>query len=113
MFDNANRSWTQALLLVFQCRADERCKQRMRLQRLGLEFRMELAAEEPRMLGRLDNFHIIFVWRPSRNFQSRRHQRFLEVAVEFIAMAVALADFELTVRLVRKGARFEFAGPRA
>src|SRR5215470_816909 len=85
----------------------------MRLERLRLEFRMELASEEPRMLGRLDNLHVISVRRASRNLQSRCHQRFFEVAVEFVAMSVALADFELAIRLVRKRSRLEFARPRA
>src|SRR5438105_7230734 len=73
----------------------------MRLERLGLELRMELTPEEPRMIGCLDNLHIILIRRASGNFQSRGHQRFLEVAVEFVAMAVAFADSQLAVSLVR------------
>src|ERR1700722_8168422 len=36
--------------------ADEGGKKRMRLEGLGFEFRVELAAEEPRMIGGFDNF---------------------------------------------------------
>src|SRR5579864_1602670 len=79
----SDRSRARSLFLMFQRCTDERSKQRMRLQRLGFEFRMELASQKPRMLGRLDNLHIIFVRRASGNFQSRSDQRFLEVAVEF------------------------------
>ena len=65
------------------------------------------------MLGRLDNFHVIFVRRPSGDFQSRSHQRFLEVAVKFVTMPVAFADFQLAVRFVRERARLQLARPRA
>src|SRR5262245_19774137 len=39
----------QALHVIFIRRADERFEQRVRLHRLRLELRVELAAEEPRM----------------------------------------------------------------
>jgi len=41
--------------------SDEGGKERMRLEGLGFEFRMELAAEEPGMVGGLDNFDVVFV----------------------------------------------------
>src|SRR6516225_7275504 len=109
---NAQSGRARTLLLVFQRCADERRKQWMRLERLGLELRMELAAEEPGMIGSLDNLYIILIRRASGNFQSRVHQRFLEVAVEFIAMAVAFADLQLTVGLVRERPWLELARPR-
>src|SRR5207302_3537833 len=84
----------------------------MRLERLGYKLRMELTPEEPRMIGCLYNLHIILIRRASGNFQSRGHQRFLEVAVEFVAMAVAFADSQLAVSLVREGSWLEFARPR-
>src|SRR5215472_583076 len=74
---------------------------------------MELAAEEPWMLGRFDNLDVVFVGRASRDFYSRSHQGLFEVAVEFIAMPVALADLQFPVRFVRERARLEFARPRA
>jgi len=39
-------------------RADERGEQRMRFQRRGLELRMELAAQEPRVVGDFHDFHV-------------------------------------------------------
>ncbi len=42
-----------ALQPVLIRRPDKRAEQRMRLQRLRLEFRMELAADEMRMIGQL------------------------------------------------------------
>src|SRR5260370_36568428 len=47
------RQGGEALAAIFVSRADERAKQRMRFQRLGLELGMELAAEVPRVIGNL------------------------------------------------------------
>jgi len=46
---------------VFHCGADEGGKERMRLEGLGFEFGMELAAEEPGVIGRFNNFDVVFV----------------------------------------------------
>src|SRR4051812_15333000 len=46
-----------ALALLVGC-ADEATEQRMRLQRLRLEFRMELTADKERVLGDLDHFDV-------------------------------------------------------
>ena len=43
---------------VFERGADEGGEQRMRLERLGFEFGMELAAEVPRMVGDLADLQI-------------------------------------------------------
>src|SRR5215475_11444613 len=48
-------------LLLFQRGAHERGEERMRLERLGFEFRMELAAQKPRVLGRFDDLDVVFV----------------------------------------------------
>ncbi len=92
----------ELLFLVLQRCADEGCKQRMRLQWLGFEFRMKLAAEEPRMVRRFDNFHVILVGCASRNFQAGGDQRFFVVAVEFVAVAMPFADLEFAVGFVRE-----------
>ena len=81
-------------------RADERLEQRMRLERLGLEFRMELAADEIRMTGDFDDFDVRSVRRRAGDLQAAGNHRVFVLAVEFVAMAVALADFELAVYLV-------------
>ena len=65
------------------------------------------------MVGRLDNFNIILVRRPSRDFQSCSHKRFLEVAIEFIAVPMAFADFSRAVGFVCERSRLEFARPSA
>jgi len=80
-------------------RADERGEQRMRGERLRFEFGVKLAAEEPRMIGGLDDFNVNAVGRLARNFQTcLRESRFV-IAIEFIAMAVALGNFRSAIRV--------------
>ena len=55
MFVHSDRRRPRASLLVLDGRPDKRRKQRMRLEWLRLEFRMELAAQEPRMVRQLDH----------------------------------------------------------
>ena len=70
---------------------------RMRRQRLGFEFRMKLAADEPRMLGRFDDFDVRPIRRFAGDAESRGEQSFFVFAIEFVAMAMPLADFQLAV----------------
>src|ERR1700687_2610307 len=84
----------------------------MRFQRLRLELRMELAADEPGMVGGLNNLDIRSVRRPSGNFQTCTDEGLLIIAVEFVTMPVALADFERPIGARRKGSGLELAGPR-
>src|SRR6202022_2292171 len=83
---------SRLLLPVFQRSADECRKQWMRLQRLGFELRMKLAAQEPRVVGRLDDFDVIFVRRPAGDQQPRVGKNFLVIAVKFVTVAMALAN---------------------
>src|SRR5689334_22545640 len=94
-------------------RSHERPEQRMRLQRLGLELRMKLACQEPGMVRSLDNFHILAVRRTSGNAESRVGQRLFVLAVEFVAVAVALADIRRAVGLEGRGIFLDLAGPRS
>ena len=52
---------------MFMCSVDERRKQRMRFERLGFELGMELASEEPRVVGQFDDLDKILVRRDTRN----------------------------------------------
>src|SRR5258708_27925193 len=83
----------------------------MRFERLGLEFGVKLAAEKPRMVRRLNDLDVILVGSSAGDAQSRSGQNLFVVAVEFVAMAMALADFQLPIGAMSEGARFEFAGP--
>src|SRR5579862_2769867 len=78
-------------------RADKGREKRMRFERLGFEFRMELAAEEPWMVGCFDDLDVVLVGSAARDAEAGGRQDFFVVAIEFVAMAVTLADFELAV----------------
>jgi len=47
------------IFLVLEGRADEGGEERVRFERLGFEFRVELAAEEPWVLGDLNDFDVV------------------------------------------------------
>ena len=64
------------------------------------------------MVGRLDDFDVIFIRRAPGDAQTRGDQGFLVVAIEFVAVAVALADFQFAVSFVRERARLQLARPR-
>src|SRR5882672_10894508 len=83
-------------------RADEGMKERVRHERLRFKFRMELASEKPRMLRRLDNFHVLAVGRASGDAETGIGQRLFVFAVEFIAVAMAFADFGRAIRTERR-----------
>src|ERR1041385_4420035 len=102
---NSRRDGFTAFLLMSQRRSDKRRKQRMRLQRLRLKLWMKLATQEPRMVRSFHNLHIILGRSPSRDFQSRRNQRLLMLAVEFIAMPMPFADVQLPIGFLRADER--------
>ena len=49
------------MALVIEGGADEGGEKRMRLERLGFEFGVELAAEEPGVVRGFDNFDVVVV----------------------------------------------------
>ena len=100
------------LLAMFIRRANKRPKQRMGLQWLGLELGMELAPDEMWMIRQLHHLHIGAVWSRSGNAQAAGHQWLLVLAVEFVTMAVPLADLEHTVNPMRQRIRLDPASPR-
>jgi hypothetical protein len=55
----------EALLPIPHARANEGGEKRVRRQRFGFEFRMELAADKPWMIRNLDNLHVDTVGRAS------------------------------------------------
>src|SRR5664279_744366 len=85
----------------------------MRFQRLRFEFRVELASQEEGMVRQFDDLDIGAVGRRSTDAQSRSGERSLVFAIEFVAMAVTLADLGLLVSLVGQGAGFDLASPSA
>ena len=71
---------------------DERTEQRMRFERLRFELGVKLAAEIPGMILDLADLDVGAVGRLARDLETVRGQHFLEFAIEFEAMAMALAD---------------------
>ena len=63
--------------------------------------------------GSFDDFDVIFVGRAAGDAEAGSGKVFLVFAIEFVAVAVALADFRYAVSLIGRGAGFEPAGPRA
>src|SRR6202521_6036276 len=93
--------------------AYECSKERVRLKRLGFEFRMKLAAEEPRVIGHFDNLHIGAIRRAPADAQTRGDELLLVIAVEFITIPMALADLQSAVGAMRERARLDAARPSA
>jgi len=79
-----------ALMAVFDAGADEGGEQRMRSQGLGLEFGMELAAYEPRVVGGFDDFDVDAVGGASGDAEASAGERVFVFAIEFVAVAMAL-----------------------
>jgi len=90
---------------IFQAGADEGGEERVRCQRLGFEFGMELAAQEPGMVRGFDYFYVDAVRCASSDAEAGARESFFVLAVEFVAMAVALGNFQLAVGFGGEGAR--------
>src|SRR3546814_10424523 len=73
-------------------RFDETREQRMRIERLRLEFRMELHPDKPWMVRALNDFRQHAVGRHARKDEPALFELFAIRAVDLITMAVALAD---------------------
>src|ERR1700754_738463 len=85
------------VFFVLDGSADEGGEERMRLERLRFELGMELAAEEPWMVRSFDDLDIIFVGSASGDAQAGTGENFFVVAVEFVAMTMAFADFGFAI----------------
>ena len=96
------RQYRKALLLIplFQCRTDKGSEQLLGLVRAGLEFRMELYADKPRVIRQGNDLYQTFVRRKSGDLQALFGQLLAEVIVEFKPVAVTLIDQVFAVDLV-------------
>src|SRR5215472_10974670 len=83
----------------------------MRLERLRLEFRMELAPNEVRMIRQFHHLHVSAIGRRSGNAQSRRSHWLFVLAVELITVPVPLTDLERAVNFRRQSIRLDAARP--
>ena len=96
---------------MLQGGADEGGEERMRFEGLGLEFGVELAAQEPRVIGSFDDFDVVFVGGAASDSKTRGDKSFLVFAVELVAVAMALADIGGAVSFIGERTGFEPAGP--
>src|SRR6202521_4245227 len=96
---------------VFVRSAYKRLKQRMRLQWLRFELRMELAPNEKWMTRNLHHLHVSAVRSRAGNAQPRSHHRLLILAVELIAMPLPLADLGLAIHPIRQRSHLNLAWP--
>src|SRR5205823_6294722 len=82
----------------------EAAEDRMAIERTGFELRVELAGEEPRMVGELDDLDEVLVWRQPREHQAFFFELPAKLVVELVAMPVALGDLLLAVEPLRERA---------
>ena len=75
-------------------RRDETLEQRMRLVRLALEFRMELARDKKRMVFQFDDLDEFAVGRIAAENESGLLEFFAIGVVEFVAVTMAFVDDE-------------------
>ena len=83
------------LLAMLHGRADEGPEERMWLQRLRLEFRMELAPEIPGMVRDLADFDVHSIRRLASEFQATDREDVFVFTIELVAVAVTFADFRV------------------
>ena len=97
----------QYLFPVIQRRRDKALKQRMGDVGLGLEFRMELTADKPRMVFDLDDLHQIPLGIKPRDHQPFLRQLLTIRIVKFITMAMALGNLFALIRFKTFGPLFQ------
>jgi hypothetical protein len=78
---------------VFVAGADEVAEERVGLERLGFEFGVELAGEEEGVGRNLDDLYVGGVGGGAGEAEACAGEDGLVLAVELVAMAVALGDF--------------------
>src|SRR5277367_1162623 len=98
MFAGGVRGVVGLLPVPIAC-GDEVAEERVRLERLGFELRVELAAEEEGMSGDLDDLDVGGVGRGAGEAKASAGEDGLVLAVELVTVAVALADLCFAVGL--------------
>src|SRR5438477_6149825 len=103
LFWNEFRGESQVVLVAGR---NEVAEDGVRLQRLGLEFRMKLAAEKEWMGRYFNDFHVGCIGSSPGDPQPPTREDSLVLAVELISMAVALADLRGPIGLRGQRPRF-------
>src|SRR5579872_521308 len=99
------------LLTVLVRSSDKRLEQWMRFKWLRFELRMELAADEMRMIRQFDHLHISPIRRRSGDLQSGSRHRLFVLTIELVPVPVALADLEHPIDSVCQRVRLDLARP--
>ena len=94
-------------------RADEPAEERRRPRRARLELRVELARDEPRMVGQLDDLDEPALLERARDDEPVLDELVAELVVDLVAVPVALVDRRLAVDLARARALAELDRLRA
>ena len=98
--------------MVLVAGGDEVAEERVRLERLGFELGVELAAEEEGMGRDFDDLDVGGVGGGAGEAEAAAGEDGLVLAVELVAVAVALGDFGGAVGVGGERAGLEDAGPR-
>src|SRR5262245_52171631 len=77
--------------------ADKALEQRMRLERLRLELGMKLAANKMWVVRQLDNFDVSSIGGSAGDAQPAGNQWLLVLAIEFVAVTMALTNLEFSI----------------
>src|SRR5262245_60610304 len=85
----------------------------MGLEGLRLELGMELAAQIPGVICNLAYFDVGAIWSLARNAQPARHQEFLVLAIELVAMPMPLADLGCSIGPAGEAALLQQTWPGA
>src|SRR5260221_2760303 len=93
--------------LVLQSGLDERGKQRVAAARGRREFRVELAADEPRMRRQLDHLAQLLALGDAGNAQALVLQALQVLVVDLVPVSVALVDHVRAVDLAREAPGLE------
>src|SRR6266478_7699717 len=72
---------------------------------------MELAAYEVGMIGQFDHFHVSPVGSRAGDPHPARSQSLFVFTIKFVPMAMAFADLEFAINLMRQGSGLDLTGP--
>src|SRR5689334_12780085 len=96
-----SHSIRRALARPLECGADEAAEERRRARGPRLELRMELARDEPRMVGQLHDLdEAALLERPGHD-EPGVDEPLAEGVVHLVAVAVPLVDHRVAVELAR------------
>ena len=106
IINNYKKSGLYFSLLCFAvclCCADEALENALWAIWTGDEFWVELAGDEEWMLRQFDDLDELAVWRKAREYHAVVGKDLAEIVVEFVAMAVAFANFFAAVEFAGEG----------